>query len=144
MISWQKILQRFFFSKSCQKWLLNSSISFDIAALLLSLWFVETKSNYNKNKVIIVHVEIQLNIKMKTLIRVLFILLCLNNDNWVVGKVIHGDLWTGDNWQFLARFCFLSLHGKFDYEVQVSYLNLQPFTLGHVYSCLGLVSSYSS
>ena len=35
------------------------------------------------------------------------------------GKVIHGDLWTGDNWHFLARFCFLSLHGKFDYEVQV-------------------------
>ncbi len=60
---------------------------------------------------------------MKILNRVLFLLFCLNNANWVSGKVIHGDLWTGDNWHFLARFCFLSLHGKFDYEVQVSYFN---------------------
>lgn len=40
-----------------------------------------------------------------------FVSLCL-------GKVIHGNLWTGENWHFLARFCFLSLHGKFEYELE--------------------------
>ena len=55
---------------------------------------------------------------MKKLFFVLF-LLSRQNDVLVDSKVIHGDLWTGDNWHFLARFCFLSLHGKFDYEIQV-------------------------
>ncbi|XP_040566711.1 transmembrane protein 145 [Lepeophtheirus salmonis] len=36
----------------------------------------------------------------------------------VGSKIIEGHLWTGDNWSFLARFCFLSLHGKFEYEIQ--------------------------
>ena len=34
------------------------------------------------------------------------------------GKVVHGFLRTGDNWSFMSRFCFLSLHGQFQYEVQ--------------------------
>ncbi len=34
------------------------------------------------------------------------------------GKVVHGYLRTGDNWAFVSRFCFLSVHGKFEYEVQ--------------------------
>ncbi|CAB4062890.1 unnamed protein product [Lepeophtheirus salmonis] len=36
----------------------------------------------------------------------------------VGSKIIEGHLWTGINWSFLARFCFLSLHGKFEYEIQ--------------------------
>ena len=34
-------------------------------------------------------------------------------------KLVHGFLRTGDNWAFMARFCFLSLHGKFQYEVRI-------------------------
>ena len=33
------------------------------------------------------------------------------------GKIVQGHLLTGDNWKFLARFCFLSMHGKFEYDV---------------------------
>eukprot|EP00095_Tigriopus_kingsejongensis_P008718 maker-scaffold352_size199037-snap-gene-0.42 protein:Tk08718 transcript:maker-scaffold352_size199037-snap-gene-0.42-mRNA-1 annotation:"hypothetical protein DAPPUDRAFT_54015" len=33
-------------------------------------------------------------------------------------KVIQGFLRTGENWAFLSRFCFLSHHGRFQYEVQ--------------------------
>ncbi len=33
------------------------------------------------------------------------------------GKKVQGYLRSGDNWAFLSRFCFLSLHGKFQYEV---------------------------
>lgn len=55
---------------------------------------------------------------MKGLILVVLVL-AFQADISADGKVIHGDLWTGDNWHFLARFCFLSLHGKFDYEIQV-------------------------
>lgn len=32
-------------------------------------------------------------------------------------KLVRGHLLTGDNWKFLARFCFLSMHGKFEYDV---------------------------
>ena len=32
-------------------------------------------------------------------------------------KIVHGHLLSGDNWEFLARFCFLSMHGKFDYDI---------------------------
>ena len=31
---------------------------------------------------------------------------------------MEGDLNSGDNWVFIARFCFLSLSGKFEYEVE--------------------------
>ena len=33
-------------------------------------------------------------------------------------KYMEGELNTGDNWAFLARFCFLSLHGKFEYDIE--------------------------
>ena len=33
-------------------------------------------------------------------------------------KVVNGFLRTGENWIFLSRFCFLSLHGQFHYEVE--------------------------
>ena len=33
-------------------------------------------------------------------------------------KVVHGYIRTGDNWRFLSRFCFLSIHGQFQYEIQ--------------------------
>ena len=36
----------------------------------------------------------------------------------VSAKVVYGHLLTGENWRFLARFCFLSLHGKFEYDVR--------------------------
>ncbi|XP_059081294.1 transmembrane protein 145-like isoform X2 [Tigriopus californicus] len=32
-------------------------------------------------------------------------------------KVLQGFLRTGENWSFLSRFCFLSLHGRFQYEI---------------------------
>ena len=33
-------------------------------------------------------------------------------------KYMEGELNTGDNWAFLSRFCFLSLRGKFEYDVE--------------------------
>jgi hypothetical protein len=33
---------------------------------------------------------------------VLLFLLSLKGDNSSEGKVVHGDLWTGDNWHFLG------------------------------------------
>ena len=32
-------------------------------------------------------------------------------------KIVRGYLRTGENWAYLSRFCFLSIHGKFKYEV---------------------------
>ena len=32
-------------------------------------------------------------------------------------KLIRGHLLTGENWKYMARFCFLSMHGKFEYDV---------------------------
>ena len=31
---------------------------------------------------------------------------------------MEGELRTGDNWAFIARFCFLSLEGKFEYDIE--------------------------
>lgn len=33
-------------------------------------------------------------------------------------KIVHGYLRTGNNWSFISRFCFLSIHGQFQYEIQ--------------------------
>ena len=33
-------------------------------------------------------------------------------------KYMEGDLNSGENWVFIARFCFLSFHGKFEYDVE--------------------------
>ena len=33
-------------------------------------------------------------------------------------KIVYGHLLTGENWKFLARFCFLSDHGKFTYDIR--------------------------
>ena len=33
-------------------------------------------------------------------------------------KYMEGELKTGENWAFLARFCFLSLEGKFEYDIE--------------------------
>ena len=33
-------------------------------------------------------------------------------------KVERGHLLTGENWKYLSRFCFMSNHGKFEYDVQ--------------------------
>ena len=35
----------------------------------------------------------------------------------VQAKVVRGHLLTGENWKFLSRFCFLSNHGKFEYDI---------------------------
>ena len=47
-------------------------------------------------------------------------------------KYMEGDLRSGENWNFIARFCFLSFHGKFQYdieypEVRTLYFN-SPYT----------------
>ena len=36
----------------------------------------------------------------------------------VSAKIVYGHILTGENWKFLARFCFLSLHGRFEYDVR--------------------------
>ena len=33
-------------------------------------------------------------------------------------KYMEGDLRSGENWNFIARFCFLSFHGKFEYDIE--------------------------
>ena len=33
-------------------------------------------------------------------------------------KYMEGDLRSGENWNFIARFCFLSFHGKFQYDIE--------------------------
>jgi hypothetical protein len=33
-------------------------------------------------------------------------------------KLVQGHLIAGENWRFLARFCFLSLHGRFEYDIR--------------------------
>ena len=33
-------------------------------------------------------------------------------------KYMEGNLVSGDNWEFIARFCFLSLNGKFEYDIE--------------------------
>ena len=48
----------------------------------------------------------------------LWILCSVLCTKYVSAKVVYGHLLTGENWRFLARFCFLSLHGKFEYDVQ--------------------------
>ena len=36
----------------------------------------------------------------------------------VENKYIEGELSTDQNWVFLGRFCFLSINGKMEYEVE--------------------------
>ena len=57
-----------------------------------------------------------LSVKMSSSLLFLFSLLA--SEAGVEAKVVTGDLRTGENWQFLARFCFLSVHGRFQYEVE--------------------------
>lgn len=38
--------------------------------------------------------------------------------NVVEGKYVEGHLKTVDNWAFLARFCFLSGRGRYEYEIE--------------------------
>ena len=33
-------------------------------------------------------------------------------------KYIEGELKTTENWIFMTRFCFLSLHGQFAYDIE--------------------------
>ena len=44
--------------------------------------------------------------------------LFLHKKGFSEAKVERGYLLTGENWKYLSRFCFLSQHGKFEYDVQ--------------------------
>ena len=46
-------------------------------------------------------------------------------------KYMEGELNTGDNWAFLSRFCFLSLQGKFEWDVE--YPEVSSFEPEQVY-----------
>lgn len=46
---------------------------------------------------------------------ILFLLLF--KSGFTEAKLVRGHLLSGENWKFLARFCFLSMHGKFEYDV---------------------------
>ena len=52
---------------------------------------------------------------MKMIILIPLLLVCLS---FAEAKYMEGELNSGDNWVFIARFCFLSLHGKFEYDVE--------------------------
>ena len=45
-----------------------------------------------------------------------FFLLLFLREN-VRAKLVRGHIVSGENWKFLARFCFLSMHGKFEYDI---------------------------
>ena len=49
------------------------------------------------------------------------------------GKYMEGELKTGDNWAFLARFCFLSLEGKFEYDIEYPEVGLEYPEVGLEY-----------
>ena len=51
---------------------------------------------------------------------VLFVLLLIfeNPKYCSDAKIIQGNLWTVENWKFLARFCFRNDHGSFEYDVR--------------------------
>ena len=51
---------------------------------------------------------------MKNFLPFLFFLLLRQKTE---GKIVRGHLISGENWKFLARFCFLSMHGKFEYDI---------------------------
>jgi hypothetical protein len=53
-------------------------------------------------------------------------------------KYMEGELKTGDNWAFLARFCFLSLHGKFEYDIEYPEVRNRRFRLFTITTCLGI------
>ncbi len=53
----------------------------------------------------------------KLLLMSLLLLLLMTRVEETLGKLVSGQLFTGENWKFLARFCFLSMHGKFEYDV---------------------------
>ena len=48
---------------------------------------------------------------------IFLVLLFLQVIHHYESKVVQGYLRTGENWAFLTRFCFLSVHGQFKYEV---------------------------
>ena len=45
-------------------------------------------------------------------------LILLTNLAVISPKYMEGDLRSGENWNFIARFCFLSFHGKFEYDIE--------------------------
>ena len=53
----------------------------------------------------------------QALLLFIFLFSCDNIKHVVQAKVVRGHLLTGENWKFLSRFCFLSNHGKFEYDV---------------------------
>ena len=92
-----------------------------------AMWFTTKLSGLNKLS------PTQRNIKMVAMEKCLLMLLMMISMGQC--KYMEGELNTGDNWAFLARFCFLSLHGKFEYDIEypeVSYMVILLY--GHIWS----------
>ncbi|CAG4967306.1 unnamed protein product [Colias eurytheme] len=53
-----------------------------------------------------------------TLTKCLFVNILIASLGSVVGKWVEGRINTKENWAFLARFCFLSLEGQFEYLIE--------------------------
>jgi hypothetical protein len=50
----------------------------------------------------------------------------------VEGKYMEGELNTGENWSFLARFCFLSLSGMFEYDIEYPEVSHPPKNVSYI------------
>lgn len=61
--------------------------------------------------------ENQLKIMIKLII-ILVVFVTKNTQKSVEAKYVEGHLKSVDNWAFLARFCFLSGRGRYEYEIE--------------------------
>lgn len=50
----------------------------------------------------------------------MLMVLCISMANMAEGMYVEGELSSDENWIFLLRFCFLSLHGRLEYDIEYS------------------------